>query len=142
MKILVATDGSKYALRAVKYAAKLIGWLRPAAHSITLISVHDNTNLRFANSILGSEDVIAFLHQRSTAELKAAMKFLKTADIDHRSVIRTGHVAQEIVRFAKEGKFDLIVLGSKGRSAIVDLLLGSVAQRVLATARQPVVLVK
>lgn len=104
--------------------------------------MHSNTHLRFANSILGSEDVIAFLHERSTAELKAAMKFLTTADIDHRTVIRTGHVAQEIVRFAKEDKFDLVVLGSKGRSAIVDLLVGSVAQRVLATARKPVVLVK
>lgn len=36
----------------------------------------------------------------------------------------------------------MIVLGSKGRSAIADLLLGSVAQRVLATAKQPVVVVK
>jgi nucleotide-binding universal stress UspA family protein len=57
-------------------------------------------------------------------------------------VIRTGHIAQEIVKSAKEGKFDLVVLGSKGRSAIVDILVGSVAQRVLATALQPVVLVK
>ena len=142
MKILVATDGSKYALRAVKYAAKLIALLRPASHSITLISVHDNTGMRIANSILGSEDVIAYLHERSTAELKAAMTFLESAGIDHKSVIRTGHIAQEIVKFAKEGKFDLVVLGSKGRSAIVDILVGSVAQRVLATALQPVVLVK
>jgi nucleotide-binding universal stress UspA family protein len=57
-------------------------------------------------------------------------------------VIRTGHVAQEIVACANDGKFDLIVMGSKGRSAFADLLLGSVAQRVLATAKQPVVLVK
>ncbi|AMM23508.1 universal stress protein [Variovorax sp. PAMC 28711] len=34
------------------------------------------------------------------------------------------------------------MLGAKGRGAFADLLMGSVAQRVLATARQPVVLVK
>lgn len=56
--------------------------------------------------------------------------------------IRTGHVAQEIVDCANAGKFDMIVLGSKGRSAVADLLLGSVAQRVLASAKQPVVIVK
>ena len=56
--------------------------------------------------------------------------------------VRTGHVAQEIVRCAKAGKFDLIALGAKGRGAIADLLLGAVAQRVLATAGLPVVLVK
>ena len=54
--------------------------------------------------------------------------------------VRTGHVAQEIVQCAKAGKFDLIVLGSKGRSAIADLVLGSVAQRVLATSDTPVLL--
>jgi nucleotide-binding universal stress UspA family protein len=56
--------------------------------------------------------------------------------------VRTGHVAQEIVRCAKDGKFDLIALGTKGRGAIADLLIGSVAQRVLAMADLPVVLVK
>jgi nucleotide-binding universal stress UspA family protein len=40
------------------------------------------------------------------------------------------------------GKFDLIVLGAKGRSGFGDLLLGSVAQRVSATSKRPVVLVK
>ena len=40
------------------------------------------------------------------------------------------------------GKYDMIVLGSKGRSALADMLLGSVAQRVLTQAKQPVVLVK
>jgi len=57
-------------------------------------------------------------------------------------VVRTGPIAPEIVACAKAGKFDLIVLGSKGRGAIADLLLGSVAQRVLATAAGPVLLVK
>jgi nucleotide-binding universal stress UspA family protein len=42
----------------------------------------------------------------------------------------------------QKGKYDMIVLGSKGRSAIADMLLGSVAQRVLTQAKQPVVLVK
>jgi nucleotide-binding universal stress UspA family protein len=46
------------------------------------------------------------------------------------------------VSFADKGKYDMIVLGSKGRGAIADLLLGSVAQRVLAHASQPVLLVK
>ena len=52
------------------------------------------------------------------------------------------HVAQEIVALAKASKFELIVLGSKSRSAVAGILLGWVAQRVLATAAQPVLLVK
>ena len=67
---------------------------------------------------------------------------LDAAGIKHDMEVRIGHVAQEIVQCAKAGKFDLIVLGAKGRSAIVDLLIGSVAQRVLATAEMPVLLTR
>jgi nucleotide-binding universal stress UspA family protein len=67
---------------------------------------------------------------------------LDAARVKHDMVVRTGHVATEIVALAKSGKYDLLVLGAKGRSAVADLLLGSVAQRVLATAPIPVLLVK
>ncbi len=56
--------------------------------------------------------------------------------------LRAGDAAKETLRCAKAGKFDLVAVGAKGRGAIVDLLLGSVAQRVLAMADMPVVLVK
>lgn len=56
--------------------------------------------------------------------------------------VRTGHVAQQIVLGAKAGKFDLIVRGAKGRSVIAGLLPGLVAQRVLANADTPVLLVR
>jgi nucleotide-binding universal stress UspA family protein len=142
MKILVATDGSKHALHAVNYAARFVRLLRSATNPITLISVHDDIGLRSAKSFVGSANVADYLRELSEKELKPARKLLDAAGVKHNMVIRTGRVAQEIVACANEGKFDLIVMGAKGRSAIADLLLGSVAQRVLATAKQPVVLVK
>ena len=90
MKILVAVDGSKPSLNAVKYAAKL------------------SANMR-------SHDVI--------------------------TLIQTVHVAETIANAANKG-FDFIVMGSKGRAGIMDLLIGSVAQRVLATCKKPVLLIK
>jgi len=142
MQILVATDGSKRALHAVAYAAKLVRLLRSATNPITLISVHDDIGLRSAKSFVGSAKVADYLRELSEKELKPARKLLDAAGVKHNMVIRTGRVAHEIVACANEGRFDLIVMGAKGRSAIADLLLGSVAQRVLATAKQPVVLVK
>lgn len=141
MKILVAIDGSKHALRAVKYAAKLVGLLK--AHSVvTLVSVHDDTGLRHAKALVGSEQVADYLRELSDTELKPARSLLDKAGIRHDAVIRTGSVAQEIVDCANSGKFDLLVLGAKGRGAFVDLLVGSVAQRVMSLAKQLVVLVK
>jgi nucleotide-binding universal stress UspA family protein len=142
MKILVATDGSKPALHAVKYASQLCGAIGSASGSITLISVHDDVGLRHAKAFVGRAGVADYLRETSEKELRPARKLLDAAGVKHDMVIRTGHVAQEIVAFAKSGKFDLIVMGSKGRGAVADILLGSIAQRVLATAAQPVLLVK
>ena len=46
------------------------------------------------------------------------------------------------VKAAKDGKFDVIVMGTKGRSTLGDVLVGSVAQRVLAITQLPVTFVK
>lgn len=142
MKILVATDGSKNALRAVKYAADLLGNSTDKTKSITLISVHDDAGLRHAKAFVGKEAVADYLRELSEKELKPAMKTLDAKGIKHDMVMLVGNVSQEIVAHGQKGKYDMIVLGSKGRSAIADMLLGSVAQRVLAQAKQPVVLVK
>ena len=142
MKILVATDGSKPAIHAVKYVVKLLQSLSSTANSVTLISVHDDVGLRHARSYVGKDAVDRYLRELSEKELKPAQKLLDSAAIKHDMEVRTGHVAQEIVGCAQAGKFDLIALGAKGRGAFADLLLGSVAQRVLTMADMPVVLVK
>lgn len=62
--------------------------------------------------------------------------------MDHEVIIKTGHVAGEIVKVAKSGLFDLIEMGFKGRSVMTDLLIGSVGQRVLSVTHVPVTLIK
>ncbi|MEO8856226.1 MAG: universal stress protein [Burkholderiaceae bacterium] len=142
MKFLVATDGSKYALAAVAYAAKLALLIGPEPTTITLLSVHDDAGLRRAKAFAGSESVAKFLRESSELDLDPARKMLDAAGVLHDMEIRTGHVVQEILAVANDGKFDMVFMGSKGRGPIADLLVGSVAQRVLAMAKQPVVLVK
>ncbi len=141
MKILVATDGSKNALRAVKYAAKLDKQLKTPG-TITLISVHDDTALHHAQRFVGKKAVDDYLRDLSEKEMAEPRKALDKAGVRHDMIIRIGHVASEIAAAADKGGFDLIVLGSKGRSALKDLLIGSVARRVSETAKTPVLLVK
>jgi len=141
MKLLVACDGSRHALQAVKYAIKLIGGLSEGG-SVTLISVHDTVALRHASRFVGKEAIQDYLREISETGLAAARKALDKAGTRHDMIIRTGHVADEIANTATRGKFDMIVLGSKGRSAIRDLLIGSIAKRVSEIATVPVLLVK
>lgn len=141
MKLLVATDGSKNSLRGVRHAIALLKKLAEPG-SITLISVHDDTALRHARRFVGKQAVDEYLRELSDADLADARKLLDKAGVKHDNIIRTGHVATEIANAADKGKYDMIVLGSKGRSALKDLLIGSVAKRVIEIARTPVLLVR
>lgn len=140
MKILVAVDGSKASLQAVKYAAKLSSNLR-SNDVITLVSVHDDQGLRHARQWVGADAVEDYLRELSDKDLKSALAVLVKANIKHNAIIQTGHVADTITTLANKG-YDMVIMGAKGRSGIADLLLGSVAQRVMATCRKPVLLVK
>ena len=57
-------------------------------------------------------------------------------------LIDIGVTHEQIVRFARARRADLIVMGTHGRSGLTRALLGSVASRVLATARCPVLTVR
>jgi len=53
-----------------------------------------------------------------------------------------GHVSDTILAYINKSKPDMVVMGSKGRSGLMDVLLGSVAQRVASKSTVPVLLVK
>ena len=141
MKILLPVDGSKSALNAAKYVAKLTKQLSSKC-TVTLISVHDDIGLGHVKQFVANSVIDDYLREVSEKELKGAQKVLDTAGVKHSMVIKRGNIANEIIALANKEKFDLIVMGSKGRSGIVDTMMGSVAQRVSNTAKQAVLLVK
>lgn len=76
-------------------------------------------------------------------QLNKVLAEAKRAGVRARSVlIDIGVTHEQIVRFAKAHRIDLIVMGTHGRSGVVKAILGSVASRVLASARCPVVTVR
>ena len=75
------------------------------------------------------------LHDQVTAEDASALKahvVLETSD----------NPADAITEYAKSANIDLIVIGTHGRGAMAQLLVGSVAERVVRTAGCPVLTVK
>ena len=141
MKLLIASDGSESALNAVRFAADFLGKCS-APGSITLISVNDDAAQHFARRSVGQTAADDYLRSQNEHDLAEARALLDGAGIPHETLIRNGHVASEIVAAADEGEFDMIVLGSKGRAAFTDLLVGSVATRVSEMASVPVLLVR
>ena len=141
MKILLPVDGSKPSLNAAKQVVKLAKNSRSPV-TVTLISAHDDAGLGHVKKFVAKNVVDDYLRDVSEKELKPTQKILDAARVKHSMVIKRGHISEEIIALANKDKVDMIVMGAKGRSGLLDVLVGSVAQRVSNSAKQPVLLVK
>ncbi|NWF87397.1 universal stress protein [Candidatus Bathyarchaeota archaeon] len=152
-KILVPLDGSEHSLKALEVATQIA---KKFNGKITLIHVYSVT----PGPILMPEPTTltpsgfpvmapAEISKVVDATRKAGNRILddgeqkvKAEGIQVEKMLIEGHTVQEIVRTAKEGKFDLIVIGARGVSHIRELLLGSVTDGVIHHASSPVLVVK
>jgi nucleotide-binding universal stress UspA family protein len=81
------------------------------------------------------------LEEEIERHLGSACTQLRAAGISCRPITLFGDPAKEIITFAEEGHYDLIVMGRRGRGAVGKVLLGSVSDRVVKAASCPVTVV-
>ncbi len=140
MKILLAVDGSAYTKKMLAYLAthdEMFG----TNNAITLITVQLPLPPR-ARAAVGA-DVANGYHADEAAKVTApVVKFLKRHGMEPTVVSKVGAPGEVIAKFADSGKFDLLVMGSHGHSALGNLVMGSVATKVLAHCGVPVLLVR
>lgn len=74
--------------------------------------------------------------------LESAAQNLRMQGITVQAQLNPGDPAAEIVRVSRAEHADLIVMATHGRSGIPRLMLGSVAQKVLHTTEQPLLLIR
>ena len=140
MKILIAADGSDYTKRMLAYIS---------AHDEWLGKHHENTELTAvlavpprAASFVGSAAVTQFHEDDAEAVFRPIRAFFQQQGIDARFVYAVGHAAEVIATHAEDGRFDLLIMGSRGHGEIVNLVLGSVVTKVLARTSTPVLLIR
>jgi nucleotide-binding universal stress UspA family protein len=88
------------------------------------------------------EDLNAYYRDEGIAALKSAREKLDAAGIKHAFHIGVGNPAEVIVQYAGDKQCEQIVMGSRGMGAVSNLVLGSVATKVIHLAQVPVLLVK
>jgi nucleotide-binding universal stress UspA family protein len=140
MKILLAVDGSAYTKKMLAYLATHEGLLLPS-NSFALITVQAPLTPR-VRAAVGKEAVEKYYSEEAEKVLSPVSKFLLRHKIEAKSEWKVGHIGETIAKFAQSGKFDLLVMGSHGHSALGNLVMGSVATQVLAQCTVPVLLVR
>lgn len=140
MKVLLAVDGSKNSLDAVTSLIKHADWFS-APPRVCLVYVH--LPVPKVGALGPSKTALdRYYNEEGVERLAKANRLLDKANIPHVVSILVGDPAETICKVAAAEKCDLICMGSRGLGAVANLVLGSVATKVLHGAKAPVLLVK
>ena len=140
MKILLAVDGSSYSKKMLAYLVNHEALFAPS-HEYHLLTVLLSLPTR-AKALLGKDAVADYVKEESNKVLNPVIQFLQKHKIKASSEYKIGHPSALIAQTAEEGRFDLIVMGSHGQSALGNLVMGSVATNVIANCKTPILLVR
>ena len=140
MRILVATDGSAAANRAVELAARMTKELDGSLKIIHVTSERDVpdeqlSELTISEHASAQEILNALSEEKLRVACLHAVKFgVPEAEKISLLEIEAGGIAETIIDAAHRYDVDMIVLGKRGLSRLSGLIVGSVSQKVVSTA--------
>ena len=136
-KILIANDGSEGAARALSAAIA-----EAKAHDAELHIISVEELPRFPASVDEVVEEKAEANHRFAAVLERARSQAKAAGLMVTTHIVVGHAVPAIVEFVERERFDLLVVGYMGHSALYNRLIGSTTDRLVELAGCTVMVVK
>ncbi|ESP88775.1 universal stress protein [Candidatus Halobonum tyrrellensis] len=132
--ILIPTDGSDAAEAAVAEGVDLASFCDATVHAVYVVDTTDYAGV--------PEAQLSPVHDRledAGADAVGAVERRATdAGLDCRSEVRYGVPSDQIVEYADDHGVDLVVMGTRGNTGLDRVLLGSVAENVIRSANQPV----
>lgn len=139
MKLLLTVDGSANALRAAQYVVGLAPQFKQMQIHLLNVQMPVPGDVKM---FIGSAELKSYHREQALNALQGARHLFDEARIAYEFHIGVGQVAETIAQFVKEKSCDLIVMGTRGQSALSSLLLGSVTKSVIQLSPVPVTLVK
>jgi len=139
--VTLAVDGSESSLRATRKLLDSMRWYKERPR-IDLVAVQPPIP-HFPNmSLVVSDEMIQrYYAEEGEKMLGPSKKLLDAAGVKYTEHKVTGSIAEAIVEVAKQAGSDMIYMGTRGMTALSNIVLGSIATRVLHFAHIPVVLV-
>ena len=140
MKILLPVDGSPFTKRMLAWLVTHEEWLA-AKHEYTVLTVVPMIPPHAA-AMFPEDQLKSYYEDTADAIFKPIRKFVAKHDLATNFVSKVGHAPDVIAKLADKGKHDLIVMGSHGHGNLMNLVMGSVTNQVLARSKAPVLLVR
>lgn len=136
--ILVPVDGSENSDRAVRFAIGLLGGGDGKLH---LLNVQPPVSGAI-KTFVGKGDRDSYHRDEGEKALASGVKLADGAGIAVEKHISVGRPGAIVAEFAKRIGVRMVVMGTRGHTGLAGVLLGSVAQDVIAQVDAPVCLVK
>lgn len=138
LRVLIAVDGSENSLRAVEFVIRKASFYREPLDLHLL-----NVQHPFPGTVHGvKHEAEKFHHDEGAIALTSARKALDAAGLKYVYHISVGDSGEVIAHFVKEKEIQQVVMGTRGMGSVANMLLGSVANKVLHLVSVPVLLVK
>jgi len=135
-KILLALDGSEGSKKCMELCAEMAGLYKASVGLLHVVPVLGN-NIHYGLPESGLQPA---LEGEAQAILKEAEAFFSKKKIKTSILIEHGIAGSVIVE--KSHGFDLVVVGSQGKSGVEKLFLGSTSEHVVQNCTKPVLVVK
>ena len=137
-RYVVAYDGSVNSKKALELAVDLA---QSVSAEIFLVTVCDQILQQFEDVSLSMEMEREY-EQHFADKAEEGRIYCESKGIKAHTQVLLGHPADEIIQFARQEKADLIVSGTRGLGGFAQLLLGSVAHKLVTYSPVPVLIVK
>jgi len=142
-RILVPTDFSNFSAPALQYGLAIAARFGAEVHLLHVVP--DPAMLVPEAAAFSVESMQAQTEQLQQEAMKALEKLPEDEWSDGKPIVREvriGAAFMEIIEYAREKDIDLIVIGTHGRSGLMHVLMGSVAERIVRKSPCPVLTVK
>lgn len=136
-KIVVAYDGSKQSRKALDWAVTVAGKFGAEVIAVTVVKPPE-----FSPTISEIDEFFVDAERHYAPMLEEVRKFGAENGVRTRTEILRGHPAESIVKYAYETGADVIFTGTRGMGGFKNLVIGSVAQKVVSYSKVPVLVVK
>ena len=140
MKILLAVDGSEFTKRMLDYLSAHPGLFDGNAEFTALTVSAPITP--GALSMLPKDFVRDYYADQAREILEPVQTFAKERGWKLKTEARVGHASDVIADVAESGKYDLVVMGSHGRTGLMKVVVGSVVSQLLVRSTVPVLIIR